>query len=141
MKLDKTCAIFFDAGHTLLYPTQSIGSVYAQVADEFGVEADAELLDRGFKAAWEKLKVPAEELQVPRDEKLWWKQVVHETWRDIESVSQLPFDDYFENVYAAFARPELWATYPDIWPVLDWIKIRESHVASYRTGMNGYDLF
>ncbi|MEM6885756.1 MAG: HAD-IA family hydrolase [Verrucomicrobiota bacterium] len=120
MKVDLTAAVYFDAGHTLLHPRQSVGLVYSEVAERFGVKEEAELLDAGFRVAWKKLKVPSGE-NVRRDEKEWWKRIVRETWRDSELMEQLPFNDYFETVYQEFARPELWSVYPDVWELLEWI--------------------
>jgi len=124
MKIDRDWVVFFDAGHTLLHPKRSVGSVYAEVAEHYGVKADAGQLGAGFRAAWKRMKVPAAH-DARRNEKLWWKQVVEQTWHEIASFENLPFDDYFETVYDAFARPGLWSVYPDVWELLDWLKQQE----------------
>lgn len=121
MKLDSSWTVFFDAGHTLLYPCQSIGSVYADVALRFGVESDPELLDERFRDAWQQLKVPRDS-RLKRNEKDWWKSIVKLTWKDTEQWSHLPFDEYFEAVFDEFAKPELWAVYPDVRELLDWLQ-------------------
>lgn len=124
MKIGQSWAVFFDAGHTLLHPKRSVGSVYAEVAEHYGVQADAALLDAGFRSAWKELKVPASQ-DVGRDEKRWWKDVVREAWKGANGFEYLPFDDYFETVYNEFARPELWSVYPDVWDLLNWLRERE----------------
>lgn len=121
MKIDRTWAVFFDAGHTLLHPRRSVGSVYAEVAEHYGVKANEDRLDAGFRSAWKKLKVPGSQ-DVGRDEKEWWKAVVTEAWIEIDDFERLPFDDYFEVVYAAFARPELWSLYSDCRDLLEWLQ-------------------
>ena len=41
-------AVFFDAANTLLYPYPSVGAVYAQVAERYGVSTSAEAVQRAF---------------------------------------------------------------------------------------------
>ncbi|MEM1156665.1 MAG: HAD-IA family hydrolase [Verrucomicrobiota bacterium] len=120
MKLDTSWAIFFDAGHTLLHPNVSIGAVYAEIACRYGVAADAEQLDTGFRVAWSQMKIRSGKEKIP-NEKEWWKVVVQRSWIDLECFQDLPFDDYFEAVYSEFARPELWSLYPDVRNLLDWL--------------------
>jgi len=43
-------AVFFDATGTLFHPYPSVGAVYARVARRFGIDADAEALDRAVHA-------------------------------------------------------------------------------------------
>jgi len=120
VKLDQNTAIFFDAGHTLLYPKVSVGAVYADIARQFGVISSADQLDDGFRSAWKQMKIAAAD-EPQRDDKQWWKKVVHCSWSGFGPLEQLPFDDYFEIVYSEFARPERWSVYPDVRKILAWI--------------------
>ena len=45
-------AVFFDAANTLLYPYPSVGEVYAQVAQRYGVETTGAAVQRAFREAW-----------------------------------------------------------------------------------------
>ncbi|MEM6820369.1 MAG: HAD-IA family hydrolase [Verrucomicrobiota bacterium] len=114
--------VFFDAGNTMLYPRISIGKVYARYAEHYGIEADSSVLDRGFRDAWKALKADKHKVIKDTDDKLWWKELVRQSWIHLPLPSHFPFDDYFESVYEAFALPQLWKVYPDLWPTLEILK-------------------
>jgi putative hydrolase of the HAD superfamily len=56
----------------------------------------------------------------PDDDKLWWRALVRQV---LASCGQHPadsqFDPLFQELYAHFAEPGVWALYPDASPVLD----------------------
>ncbi len=106
--------IFFDAGGTLIRPAVPVGEVYARVASNYAVTADPAALQQGFLAAWSSLK-PRDPIEGARvmDDKLWWHQVVRQSWSGLPLPDTFPFDHYFEEVYAAFAMPRLWRVFPD----------------------------
>jgi len=115
--------IFFDAGGTLIHPVRPVGQLYAEAARDFGVEADAERLHRGFLRTWKSLKPrdPVEGARVT-DDRGWWKEVVRGSWDDQPPPED--FEAYFELVYRNFAKPEWWVAYPEVESVLAGIKIR-----------------
>jgi putative hydrolase of the HAD superfamily len=107
--------IFFDVGGTLIRPAQKVGFYYVQMASHYGVRAEAGLLHEGFKRAWEKMKPrdPVEGARV-QDDKAWWKSLVRLAWVDVNLPDTFPFDDYFEELYQCFERPEVWRIYPEV---------------------------
>lgn len=112
--------IFFDVGGTLLRPAKPIGDTYARVASHYGAKVSADDLDKGFKRAWTALK-PRDPIRGARvmDDKGWWKDLVLKAWDGLELPERFPFDDYFEELYAAFEDPRLWRVYPEVEGVLD----------------------
>lgn len=116
----RPAVVFLDAGGTLLRPARPVGQIYADLAAHYGLQADAAALHQGFLKAWATLK-PRDPVQDARvlDDRLWWKQVVRLSWNDCPLPDAFPFDDYFDEVYAAFARPELWRVFPEVPQVLE----------------------
>ncbi len=98
-------AIFFDVGGTLLRPWPSVGAVYARVGSRHGIVAEAEELDRKFRAAW--ASVRALEGGGRSSSKEWWRKVV-------DAAVPGATDDYFEELYATFARAEAWRVFDDV---------------------------
>jgi putative hydrolase of the HAD superfamily len=115
--------LFFDVGGTLIRTAQPVGFYYAAMASHYGVKAEAEELQAGFKKAWKKnaLRDPVEGARV-KDDKAWWKSVVKDSWAESILPESFPFDDYFEELYAWFERPELWRVYPEVEGVLEELR-------------------
>lgn len=108
--------IYFDAGGTMLRTAKPVGQIYADIAQHYGWSADGEFLQKSFLHAWRAMKPrdPVEGARV-RDDKLWWKTLVKRTWSVYSQMPDyFPFDDYFEEVYQVFERPEMWRLYPEV---------------------------
>ncbi len=123
--------VFFDAGGTLIRTAAPVGHYYALVASHYGLHADEEALQKGFKRAWLEMK-PRDPVQGARvmDDQAWWKGLVRRSWQGQGMPADFPFEDYFQEVYALFARPELWRIYPDALLALDML-----HVKGLRCGV------
>lgn len=123
--------IFFDAGGTLIRPAREIGWYYSEMASHYGVQADAGMLTEGFRQAWREMKVrdPVEGARI-RDDKEWWKSLVRSIWGCVELPEAFPFDDYFEELYQWFERPEVWRIFPEVEGCL-----QELQRSGYRLGI------
>lgn len=113
-------AVFFDAAGTLLHPARPVGHVYAEVAAPYGVRADPDLIHAAFKSSWKAMR--AEALAGDgrvASSKAWWKEVVLRTWQVAPLPGAFPFDTYYGELFAAFARPELWRIFPEVEGVLN----------------------
>lgn len=122
----KAKVIFFDAAGTLIHLRKSVGENYAGVARTLGAELSPDALDAAFRSAWRNLPY-RQPTGSPRsdDDKGWWKDLVI---RMLACVPEIPprFDrvKFFEEAYAHFARPEVWALYDDVSEVLPKLKPR-----------------
>ncbi|MDX6766021.1 MAG: HAD-IA family hydrolase [Candidatus Methylacidiphilales bacterium] len=110
--------IFFDAGGTLIHPVKPVGHVYAEVARRFGVEADGDRLQQGFKQAW-KAQKPRDPVAAARvsDDRAWWCGIVRRAWDGQEPPAD--FEAYFDAVYRDFAEPSLWCAFPEVEGVVE----------------------
>jgi putative hydrolase of the HAD superfamily len=119
--------VFFDAAGTLFDTCQPVGSIYAQLARRFGLDAPDHAIDAAFRRAFKSTPGLAfgpgrtpEELR--RLEKLWWRRLVWATFEPFGRFSE--FDCFFEALFAHFADPQTWSTDPEAKSVLDALKHR-----------------
>ncbi|MEL6382263.1 MAG: HAD family hydrolase, partial [Cyanobacteria bacterium J06626_18] len=116
--------IFVDAVGTLFGVAGSVGKVYAERAQQFGVAANAEALNkafvRHFKAA-EPIAFPGiDRTQVPAQEYAWWKAIAEKTFRSVKQLEQFEdFEAFFSELYAYFAGADPWLVYPDTFQSLE----------------------
>jgi len=112
--------IFFDAAGTLIHLPRGVGFHYATVAARRGWEIDPVTIGRAFGAAWKAMPSPLAGRE-PRgdDDRGWWRDLV---WEVLDQCAA-PFDvdraAYFDELYAEFARPGIWALFPEVLEVLD----------------------
>lgn len=119
--------VFFDAAGTLFHVKGSVGEIYLQHAAKYGVKQTPAMLDsvnaafsRAFKDAPPPVFAAQELAEIKRCERLWWFDVVHNVFYRAGMFEG--FDDYFEEVFDAFARPDLWALYPETIGTLQELK-------------------
>ena len=113
-------AITFDAGNTLLQPWPSVGQVYAEVAGNHGVTAEAAVLEQYFVNAWnEPRKVDYT--------KRAWSHLVDEVFRGIAEPP--PSETFFDTLYERFAEPKTWRVYDDVLPALEALKQQNVRLA------------
>lgn len=124
---DKPQVIFFDAAGTLFEVRGNVGAIYSRIASQYGCEADAEQLQQSF-ARWFRLQPPmAFPVGTPDDklremEKGWWRTLVRTVFADCPAFSH--FDEFFDDVFEQFRKPELWQVYDDVIPALTELKRR-----------------
>jgi putative hydrolase of the HAD superfamily len=121
---EKPKVIFVDAVGTLFGVEGNVGQAYAHVAQQFGVEADAEALNRAFFEQFkraEPMAFPeAEPTQIPALEYGWWQAIAEKTFRAVTAYDQFAdFDAFFEALYRYFAGADPWFVYPDAYHSLE----------------------
>jgi len=119
--------IFFDAADTLFRVKGSVGEVYCSLARKYGVTADRDTIQQAFVKACEAAPPPVFAAQDPQEvktcERLWWFDVVHHVFYRVGMFEG--FDEYFEEVFAYFARPDAWELYEDTVSTLSELGARE----------------
>jgi len=114
-------AIFFDAVGTLFRLTRSVGEHYADVGREFGLDLNAQKLERAFHTAWRKMPQRAA-IDGPRenDDKGWWRELVnHVLDQAAPSLGEFDRDNFFEIAYEHFAEAGVWQLYAEVPEVLE----------------------
>ena len=115
--------IFLDAMGTLFGLKTSVGEIYQRYALQYGVKADAQLLDRAFIESF-KSAPPLAFLATPttlaEQEFNWWKNVVRETFARLNLLEKFAnFTDFFIDIYHYFATKDPWYVFPDVVPALN----------------------
>jgi putative hydrolase of the HAD superfamily len=109
-------AVTFDVGGTLIEVWPSVGHVYAEVAARHGIKGlAAGALDHKFKAAWR----AATNFNYSRSA---WAALVDATFRGL--TDRLPSETFFADLYARFAKPDVWRIYEEVIPTLDELAAR-----------------
>lgn len=122
-------AVFFDAGGTLLRTAEPVGRTYARFASHYGWPAEEEPLDHGFRTAWKKRSAEGTGLDGTLGRE-GWKRILKASVEAGGLPEGFPFDDYFDEVYAHFARPDAWRDFPETEAVLARL-----HERGIRTGI------
>ncbi len=111
--------IFLDAVGTLFGVRGSVGEIYSQFAQGFGVDVSADLLDHTFAESFKKAP-PAvfpntESQDLHSYEFNWWKAIAHQTFAQAGVLEKFPnFDQFFHKLYHYFATPQPWFIYPEV---------------------------
>ncbi|WP_447972621.1 HAD-IA family hydrolase [Nitrospira sp. Kam-Ns4a] len=116
-------AVFFDAAGTLFRVKGSVGDIYLQYAEKYGVRRTPELVaavDDAFARAFRDAPPPVfavrDPAEIKRCERLWWFDIVHSVFYRVGLFEG--FDDYFDDVFQAFDGPRHWTLYPETLGVL-----------------------
>jgi putative hydrolase of the HAD superfamily len=113
-------AIFFDAAGTLLTVNGSVGEMYARLARAHGKDVSVSDVEAGFRRCFADappMAFPgASPDQIISLEKQWWRAIVHEVFAPLGPFPR--FADYFEALFAYFARAEAWQLYPETFATL-----------------------
>jgi putative hydrolase of the HAD superfamily len=108
-------ALTFDVGGTLIEPWPSVGGVYAKIAAQHGLEADAEALDRQFAKAWAAKK----DFNYSMAD---WENLVRQTFAGMAKAAIT--DAMFTTLYEHFATAAPWRIFDDVMPCLRELKKR-----------------
>lgn len=123
--LTKFKGIFFDAGNTLLSVYPSVGSIYAQAAEVFGLSVTHDAIENSFKELWN-VTAPLVSNEGHRlsyeKERDWWKYLVREVFR--EHLHLMDFDQFFDYLYRRFAETDCWRLYEEVPVVLQELRQR-----------------
>jgi len=120
MSPNQTKAIFFDAAGTLFTVNGSVGEIYARLAQEHGKDVAVSDLEAGFRRCFADAPPMAFPGASPERililEKQWWRDIVHDVFAPLGPFPR--FNDYFEALFAYFARTEAWRLYPETFATL-----------------------
>ncbi|HEY9654916.1 MAG TPA: HAD family hydrolase [Crinalium sp.] len=115
--------VFLDAVGTLFGVKGSVGEIYAEVAQQFGVVVAAAVLNRSFSQSFRAAGMPAfgdtDRTARQRQEFEWWLAIATNTFQQAGVLEQFPdFAEFFAVLYAHFATAAPWIVYPDVLPAL-----------------------
>ena len=119
-----TKVIFLDAAGTLFDVRGSVGEVYGQLAQSFGVTVKSEELNAAFFQSFASASPMAfpgiEAAKIPQLEFEWWQAVAAKAFQIAGVFNQFSdFPQFFAELYAHFATAEPWFVYPDVLPALN----------------------
>jgi len=122
-------AIFFDAAGTLIHLPRGVGWHYRHIAARHGLDLEEERLEKAFAATFQAAtrarREPAAAIPRPDSDKEWWRiQVRHVLAACGQTPGGPEFHALFEELYAHFAEPGVWALYPEAVPVLESLRSR-----------------
>ena len=127
MPISRIKVVFFDAVGTLFHVRGSVGEVYLRHAEKYGVPRSVDMVTRvnqAFKDAFRQAPPPIFAVEQPEKlkqcERLWWFDIVHAVFYRVGMFEG--FDDYFDEVYAAFSRADAWEIYPEVPEVLQQLR-------------------
>ena len=117
--MKKPKVIFVDAVGTLFGIKGSVGEIYRQIAQEFGVEVSAQILDqnfvKSFKASPPPIFLDADIRDIPQREYDWWRIIALNTFEGAGVLQEFTdFTAFFTELYIHFGTPEPWYVYPDV---------------------------
>ncbi|MFM5944652.1 MAG: HAD-IA family hydrolase, partial [Dolichospermum sp.] len=96
-----------------------VGEIYRQIAQEFGVEVSAQILDqnfiKSFKAAPPPIFPDTDIKDIPQREYDWWRIITLNTFEGADVLRHFTdFSAFFSELYIHFGTPEPWYVYPDV---------------------------
>ncbi|MGB0911248.1 MAG: HAD-IA family hydrolase, partial [Nitrospirales bacterium] len=119
--------VFFDAGGTLFHVKGSVAEVYLHYAEKYGVVSTPELkasINKAFAEAFAHAPPPifavSQPTKLKQCERLWWFDIVHAVFYRVGMFNG--FDEYFDEVFEAFAGATHWTVDPDLLPLLKDLK-------------------
>jgi putative hydrolase of the HAD superfamily len=113
-------AILFDAAGTLIHLPRGVGWHYREIAARHGIDVEESRLGAAFGRAF-KAAGPRVSTGIARadDDKAWWRALVRRVFAACgHPPEETVFDGMFEELYAHFAEPGVWALYPEAPAVL-----------------------
>jgi putative hydrolase of the HAD superfamily len=126
--------IFFDAVGTLFGVRSSVGEIYAQFADQAGLDVDASNLNsaflKSFRAAPRAAFAGAAPQDLSRLEYEWWRTVAQNSFECVGALAQLSdFDAFFRPLFIYFETEAPWIVYPETLKALEMLKSLEIELA------------
>ncbi len=122
--MQQPSVIFLDAVGTLFTVKGSVGEVYSQLTQEYGINSDPHTLNSAFFQAFTTatpMAFPnASAEQIPQLEYQWWETLAVETFKIAGIYQQFTdFSQFFAQLYDHFATVQPWFVYPDVPPILE----------------------
>jgi putative hydrolase of the HAD superfamily len=121
-----TRAVFFDAGHTLIYAHPGLGDIYEETTARFGVKVPAERFAGVFIPVFKEATREYSGTTTHSDEQdlAMWRTITRRIYDRLPALGGVVFDAWFEALYQRFGDPAVWRFYPDVEPVLRRLRER-----------------
>lgn len=121
--MEQPKVIFLDAVGTLFGIRGSVGAIYSQLAQEFGVkvaEADVNLaFGQSFRHSSPAAFPNADPGEIPILEFEWWQAIAQQTFAQAGVLQEFSdFATFFKALYAYFETAAPWFVYPEVPAVL-----------------------
>jgi len=122
--MEQPQVIFLDAVGTLFGIRGSVGAIYSQLAQKFGVEvAEADLnlaFGQSFRHSSPAAFPNADPSKIPILEFEWWQAIAQATFAQAGVLPQFSdFATFFKELYAYFETAAPWFVYPEVPAVLE----------------------
>jgi putative hydrolase of the HAD superfamily len=148
--------VFFDAADTLFHIHGSVADIYLQYAEKHGFKKTDESVGaikaafgRAFREAPPPVFAATEPRAIKQSERLWWFDIVHSVFYRVGMFEG--FDEFFEEIFEVFERPDQWRLFPETREVLTALKAQgfelgiisnfDSRLFSVLRGLGIADLF
>ena len=127
-------AIFFDAMGTLFGLRGSVGDIYGQIAESYGVKVDPTPLNQAFFESFKNAPPLAfgesDPVLLAELEYQWWYAIAFQAFNQIQALEKFrDFDRFFQTLYEHFASEKPWFVYPDVIPILNSWQQKEVKLA------------
>lgn len=118
--MSRTRAVFFDAGHTLLYAHPDLGTVYAETTAALGPRIEPRRFIEAFQPVFRESVREYQSQGAASDAQDYamWRDITRRIYDRISELHAIEFADWFEALYRRFGEPEVWRLYDDVVPVL-----------------------
>ena len=120
--------ITFDAAGTLFFPSPSVGAIYSEVMESFGLKLAPDALDAAFITSFQSVEKDWSIRNPERREWEYWRSIVA---RIVRELAKLPdnFDDLFHALWNEFAKGSRWELNPETIAAFDYLDRREIKIA------------
>ncbi|MCX5770815.1 MAG: HAD-IA family hydrolase [Candidatus Hydrogenedentes bacterium] len=122
-------AVLFDVGQTLICTARAVGEVYVETAERFGVHVQPETLNETFNQLWAERRNSLHAGTNEDLERQWWYDLVADSFacaglhcEPPKIMFQARFDNFFDELFDIFMRPETWCVFNDVLPSLDKLR-------------------
>jgi putative hydrolase of the HAD superfamily len=121
-----TKAVFFDAGHTLIYAQPDLGTVYAETTASLGVRLAPERFTEVFVPVFKETTRAYAQTSTASDaqDHAMWRDITRRIYDRLPALADIRFDAWFDLLYRRFGDPGVWKFYDDVETVLPDLRAR-----------------
>jgi len=135
-------AVFFDAGHTLIYAHPDLGTLYAETTARFGVRLPPERFVEAFVPVFREFtRGPGLGMGASdAEDYAMWRRITRAIYERLGGLGIADFEGWFDALYRRFGEPGSWRFYDDVEPVLGALRgrgLRLGVVSNWDTRLRG----
>ncbi|MBN2451699.1 MAG: HAD-IA family hydrolase, partial [Lentisphaeria bacterium] len=130
MGVSMVSALTLDVGNTLIFPSPSLGHIYAGTARRHGLDLVPDAVEAAFRTHWQACQSRRQGLVygTTHEEAIgFWCEVNRGIFAR-EQVPDGPLRTFVEDLYETFARPTSWRVDPDLPAVLAACRERDIRI-------------